>query len=93
MIRLARDPELREQMGQNALRRLERDYLDWESKTDRVLEIVREVVHARQPQVAEENVEIEVFPPALNIDLGSPDDQTAPRERDPSESISEMVTR
>ncbi len=40
MIRLARSTELRAQLGAGGTRRVRRDYLDWESKAERVLEIL-----------------------------------------------------
>jgi glycosyltransferase involved in cell wall biosynthesis len=51
MIRLAESPELRHQLGQGAQVRVRSNYFDWESKTDRIVEILRETLersHASQ---------------------------------------------
>jgi glycosyltransferase involved in cell wall biosynthesis len=44
MVRLAASPELRAQLGAGARARVRQEYFDWDSKADRVLEILREVV-------------------------------------------------
>ncbi len=43
MIRLAESKELRRQLGIGAQKRVTQQFFDWESKTDRVLEILAEV--------------------------------------------------
>ncbi len=43
MIRLAESKELRRQLGIGAQKRVTQQFFDWESKTDRVLEILTEV--------------------------------------------------
>lgn len=48
MRRLARSPELRRTLGVGGIARVREDYLDWESKADRVLTILQEVVKERQ---------------------------------------------
>ena len=44
MIRLAQSPELRRQMGEGSKQRVRQNYFDWDSKTDRVLEILKETL-------------------------------------------------
>ncbi len=44
MIRLAESPEMRHQMGEASTQRVTGHYFDWESKTDRVLEIFQETL-------------------------------------------------
>jgi glycosyltransferase involved in cell wall biosynthesis len=39
IVKLANSPELRVQLGQGAKQRVRSDYLDWDSKVDRVIEI------------------------------------------------------
>lgn len=52
MIRLAQSPELRHQMGEAGTQRVSEHYFDWDSKTDRVIEIFREtLLHSRQTEV------------------------------------------
>jgi len=46
MLRLARDPGLRRQMGQAGLQRVQANLYDWGQKTDRLLEIYAEVLAA-----------------------------------------------
>jgi glycosyltransferase involved in cell wall biosynthesis len=47
MVRLARAPELRRKLGEGGQRRVCEDNLDWNSKADRVLSILTEVVASR----------------------------------------------
>jgi glycosyltransferase involved in cell wall biosynthesis len=51
MLRLARSPELRAQMGQAGMDRVRSNYYDWNQKTDRLLEIYAEVIanHSTAP--------------------------------------------
>jgi len=42
IVKLANSPELRIQLGQGAKQRVRSDYLDWDSKVDRVIEIFKE---------------------------------------------------
>lgn len=42
IVKLANSPELRVQLGQGAKQRVRSDYLDWDSKVDRVIEIFKE---------------------------------------------------
>lgn len=44
MINLANSPQLREQMGEAAQQRVRRDYFDWHSKCDRIVEIFSETL-------------------------------------------------
>ncbi|MGB3405698.1 MAG: glycosyltransferase family 4 protein [Microcoleaceae cyanobacterium] len=44
MIDLANSPQLRQQMGQAAKQRVQRDYFDWHSKCDRIVEIFSETL-------------------------------------------------
>lgn len=44
MIRLAKSPELRYQLGKGAQQRVRMNYFDWDSKTDRVLEVLKETL-------------------------------------------------
>jgi glycosyltransferase involved in cell wall biosynthesis len=48
MVRLARSPELRRSLGEGGKLRVRQDDLDWDSKADRVLAILDEVVGLRQ---------------------------------------------
>ena len=41
ILRLARDPELLKRLSIGAMARSREDYLDWDSKADRVLEILK----------------------------------------------------
>lgn len=45
MLRLARSPELRKSLGEGGKLRVRQDGLDWNSKADRVLSILRDVVN------------------------------------------------
>jgi glycosyltransferase involved in cell wall biosynthesis len=45
MVRLARSAELRNSLGEGGMLRVREDYLDWDSKADRVLSILGEVVN------------------------------------------------
>jgi glycosyltransferase involved in cell wall biosynthesis len=47
MIRLAGSPELRERLGEGGRARVHEVYLDWDSKADRVLEILTALVEKR----------------------------------------------
>jgi glycosyltransferase involved in cell wall biosynthesis len=49
MLGLARDPHLRQRMGERAVRYASEGIFNWERKIDRFLEIYREVV-ARRPR-------------------------------------------
>lgn len=51
MIRLAESPELRRQMGQAAIRRVECGTYDWDRKIDRFLEIYAETIARRAPKI------------------------------------------
>jgi glycosyltransferase involved in cell wall biosynthesis len=42
IVKLSNSPELRIQLGQGAKQRVRSDYLDWDSKVDRVIEIFKE---------------------------------------------------
>ncbi len=44
MINLAKSPELRHKLGKGAQERVRQNYFDWDSKTDRVLEILKETL-------------------------------------------------
>ncbi|MGI0485432.1 glycosyltransferase family 4 protein [Pantanalinema rosaneae CENA516] len=44
MIRLAQSPHLRYQLGKGAQQRVKMNYFDWDSKTDRVLEVLKETL-------------------------------------------------
>ncbi len=44
MLRIDSSPELRQQMGEAAQRRVRQNYFDWNSKTDRVIEIFRDTI-------------------------------------------------
>lgn len=44
MIRLAKSPELRQQLGKGAQQRVRTNYFDWDSKTNRVLEVLKETL-------------------------------------------------
>jgi glycosyltransferase involved in cell wall biosynthesis len=44
MITLAKSPEQRRCLGEGSTRRVTQNYFDWESKTERVLEILKETV-------------------------------------------------
>ncbi|HLO46992.1 MAG TPA: glycosyltransferase family 4 protein [Kamptonema sp.] len=44
MVRLAASPELRAQMGKAGTQRVTQHYFDWESKTDRAIEIFQEIL-------------------------------------------------
>lgn len=44
MIQLAESVELRHQMSEASMQRITKNYFDWESKTDRVLEILKETL-------------------------------------------------
>lgn len=47
MTRLARSQDLRKSLGAGGIARVQQDYLDWESKADRVLDVLRDVVDRR----------------------------------------------
>ena len=47
MTRLARSPELRASLGRGGLARVQEDYLAWDAKADRILEVLHEVVAER----------------------------------------------
>jgi glycosyltransferase involved in cell wall biosynthesis len=47
MVRLANDDALRRRLGEGAVQRVRTNYFDWDSKTDRVLEILTETVERR----------------------------------------------
>ncbi len=53
MVRLAKSPQLRDQMGLAARQQLQNHYLDWQSKCDRIVEIFSETLHKTQPQKIE----------------------------------------
>ncbi|MBW4694002.1 MAG: glycosyltransferase family 4 protein [Lyngbya sp. HA4199-MV5] len=44
MIRLAQSPDLREQMGEASKHRVRTNYLDWDAKVDRVVEVFEEAI-------------------------------------------------
>ena len=44
MLQLAESPELRRKLGQGSIKRLTESYFDWDSKTDRILEIMQETI-------------------------------------------------
>lgn len=46
MLRLAKSPELREKMGAAGIERVKEDNFDWESKADRILEILHETINS-----------------------------------------------
>ena len=52
MVRLVAQPELRKSLGEGGKRRVLEDHLDWNSKADRVLAILRDVVDASEPRVS-----------------------------------------
>ena len=43
IVKLARSADLRQRLGEGGKRRVQKDFLDWDSKADRVLEVLREV--------------------------------------------------
>ena len=47
MLRLAKEPPLRRSMGDAGLERVKHFYFDWESKANRVLEILEETLCGR----------------------------------------------
>jgi glycosyltransferase involved in cell wall biosynthesis len=47
MVRLARSPGLRKSLGEGGRVRVRKDYLDWESKADRVFSILTDVIAKR----------------------------------------------
>jgi len=49
MIKLAQSPDLRRQMQAGGQRRVRELYFDWDSKADRILEILSETVASRDP--------------------------------------------
>jgi glycosyltransferase involved in cell wall biosynthesis len=49
MVRLTESPELRQQMGEASLKRVRDNYLDWDSKVDRIIEIFEETLAVSQP--------------------------------------------
>jgi glycosyltransferase involved in cell wall biosynthesis len=49
MITLAQSPEQRRCLGEGSVRRVTENYFDWESKTKRVLEILKETVALASP--------------------------------------------
>lgn len=49
MLRLAEAPELRHKLGQGSAKRVTESYFDWDSKTDRILEIMRETIRLAEP--------------------------------------------
>ena len=48
MIRLAESPALRKQMGEASKQRVRTNYLDWDAKVDRVVEVFEEAIAQRQ---------------------------------------------
>ncbi len=48
MLRLAESPELRRRLGAGSAKRVTENYFDWESKTNRILEIMYETLHNRE---------------------------------------------
>ena len=54
MVKLARSPELRNQMGIAAQKRVRTHYFDWNSKVDRVIEILEETLN-RDRSIASRN--------------------------------------
>ena len=46
MLRLARDPDLRKQMGEAGQKRVQTNLYDWAQKTDRLIEIYKETLAA-----------------------------------------------
>jgi glycosyltransferase involved in cell wall biosynthesis len=52
MVRLAGSPELRRTLGDGGRRRVREDGLDWDSKADRVLSILAEVVAAKEARAS-----------------------------------------
>ncbi|XHX79914.1 MAG: glycosyltransferase family 4 protein [Stenomitos frigidus ULC029] len=55
MLRLAASPELRHKLGQGSAKRVTESYFDWDSKTDRILEIMRETLQQTEQSVATTN--------------------------------------
>jgi glycosyltransferase involved in cell wall biosynthesis len=51
MIQLADSPELREQMSEASKQRVRTNYLDWDAKVDRVVEVFEEAIAQRQTQL------------------------------------------
>lgn len=47
MIKLATEPELRLQMGENGPQRIKTNYFDWDSKVDRIIEIFYETLKVK----------------------------------------------
>jgi len=50
MLRLAKAPALRKAMGQAGIERVKTCYFDWDSKADRMLEILNETLHEHRSQ-------------------------------------------
>jgi glycosyltransferase involved in cell wall biosynthesis len=44
MLRLAKSPQLRDQLGEGSKQRVRSNYFDWDAKVDRVVEIFQEVL-------------------------------------------------
>ena len=59
MIHLAESPELRQQMGEAGPRHMTTNYLDWDSKADRIIEIFQETL-LRCKEVSASSKKIEI---------------------------------
>lgn len=57
MIRLAESSELREQMGEASKQRVRTNYLDWDAKVDRIVEVFEEAITQWQPEAIPEVTE------------------------------------
>ena len=55
MLRLAESPELRHKLGIGSAKRVTESYFDWDSKTDRILEIMHETMQQTKHPVAATN--------------------------------------
>lgn len=55
MLRLAASPELRYKLGKGSAKRVTESYFDWDSKTDRILEIMRETLRQSEPSTVGPN--------------------------------------
>lgn len=56
MVKLSNSPELRQKLGEGSKVRVKTNYLDWDAKVDRVLEIFEENIAAKRTQVQLEEV-------------------------------------
>lgn len=67
MIRLDASPSLRDQMGEAARVHVRKNYFDWESKTDRIIEILQEVVIQHNPAWQGKSRNLDLEPESPNV--------------------------